>query len=207
MEEQFFSPRAQERPSSDEPEKTPSLPVSNEELATRRDGCSPLVQRILDDADAAASNQLKERSIEARSLAEAAVNSIDNFFTVVFMRHGGAVGDANGSFLDMAAFQKVVVVCRFVCAVPNAHSKTRLLIFVIACSLVLRQLFVDSLTALDARTAKVAKDLTSALGVVVQEATASRGEACGQSIVLSRNKEYNYVSVQRLKLRIQFLGE
>ena len=74
-------------------------------------------------------------------------------------------------------------------------------------SLVLRQLFVDSLTALDARTAMNAKDLTSALGVVVQEATASRGEACGQSIVLSRNKEYNYVSVQRLKLRIQFLGE
>jgi len=66
---------------------------------------------------------------------------------------------------------------------------------------------VDSLTALDARTAKVAKELTSALGVVVQEATASRGEACGQSIVLSRNKEYNSVSVRRLELRIQFLVE
>ena len=44
MEEQFFSPRALERPSSDEPEKTPSLPVSNEELATRRDGCNPPFQ-------------------------------------------------------------------------------------------------------------------------------------------------------------------
>ena len=122
MEEQFFSPRAPERPSSsDEPEKTPSLPVSNEELATRRlDGCSPLVQRILDDADAAASNQLKERSIEARSLAEAAVNSIDNFFTVVSFKYRGAVGDANGSFLDIAASQKVVG-----CLLPCVRSPKR----------------------------------------------------------------------------------
>jgi hypothetical protein len=52
-----------------------------------------------------------------------------------------------------------------------------------------------------------ATDLTSALGVVVQEATVSRGEACGQSTVFSRNKEYNSVSVQRLELRRQFLVE
>ena len=108
MEEQFFSPRAPERPSSrDEPEKTPSLPVSNEELATRRGGCSPSVQRIFDDADAAASTQLKEQSINASLLAVAAVSSIDNFFTVVSFKYGGAVGDANGGLLDMAASQKV----------------------------------------------------------------------------------------------------
>jgi hypothetical protein len=58
-----------------------------------------------------------------------------------------------------------------------------------------------------ARTAMHATDLTSALGVVVQEATVSRGEACGQSTVFSRNKEYNSVSVQRLELRRQFLVE
>ena len=69
MEEHFFSPRAPERPSSDEPEKTPSLLVSNEELTTRRDDCSPLVQRILDDADTAASTQLKEQGIKASLLA------------------------------------------------------------------------------------------------------------------------------------------
>ena len=45
MEEQFFSPRAPERPSSDEPEKM--LPVSNEELATRRDGCNPLFKHMV----------------------------------------------------------------------------------------------------------------------------------------------------------------
>ena len=116
----FFSPLAPERPSSDEPEKTPSLLVSNEELTTRRDDCSPLVQRILDDADTAASTQLKEQGIKASLLAEAAVNSIDNFFTVVSFKYRGAVGDANGSFLDIAASQKVVG-----CLLPCVRSPKR----------------------------------------------------------------------------------
>ena len=107
-------------PQSDEPEKTPSLLVSNEELTTRRDDCSPLVQRILDDADTAASTQLKEQGIKASLLAEAAVNSIDNFFTVVSFKYRGAVGDANGSFLDIAASQKVVG-----CLLPCVRSPKR----------------------------------------------------------------------------------
>ena len=144
MEEHFFSPLAPERPSSDEPEKTPSLLVSNEELTTRRDDCSPLVQRILDDADTAASTQLKEQGIKASLLAEAAVTALTISLPLSPLNIGALLAMRTEASWILRPPKRWLVVCCLVCAVPNAHSKTLLLIFVIACSLVLRQLFVDS---------------------------------------------------------------